>query len=68
MSRASGIRFAIFQILMAIFFVSAILIADNFWSDTVIQWAAVVYVLAMGLVSTLWFMVKVNAARGGDAQ
>ncbi|MCF8879637.1 hypothetical protein L5876_07415 [Hyphobacterium sp. SN044] len=68
MNRASGIRFALFQILMAIFFVSAILIADNFWSDTVIQWAAVVYVLAMGLVSTIWFMTKVNTARGGDRQ
>jgi len=68
MDRTSGIRFALFQILMAIFFVSAILIADNFWSDTVIQWAAVVYVLAMGLVSTIWFMTKVNSARGGDRQ
>lgn len=68
MNRASGIRFAIFQILMAIFFVSAILIADNFWSDTVIQWAAVVYVLVMGFVSTLWYMAKVNAARGEDSQ
>jgi len=68
MDRTSGIRFALFQILMAIFFVSAILIADNFWSDTVIQWAAVVYVLAMGLVSTIWFMTKVNTARGGDRQ
>ena len=68
MDRTSGIRFALFQILMAIFFVSAILIADNFWSDTVIQWAAVIYVIAMGLVSTLWFMTKVNAARSGDRQ
>ena len=68
MDRTSGIRFALFQILMAIFFVSAILIADNFWSDTVIQWAAVVYVVAMGLVSTIWFMTKVNTARGGDGQ
>lgn len=68
MDRTSGIRFALFQILMAIFFVSAILIADNFWSDTVIQWAAVVYVVAMGLVSTIWFMTKVNTARGGDRQ
>ncbi|MEN0653625.1 MULTISPECIES: hypothetical protein [Hyphobacterium] len=68
MTRASGIRFAIFQILMAVFFVSAILIADNFWSDTVIQWAAVVYVIAMGLVSTLWFMAKINAVNGNDAQ
>lgn len=68
MDRASGIRFAIFQIVMAIFFVSAILIADNFWSDTVIQWAAVGYVLVMGLVSTLWFMTKVSAARRNGAQ
>ena len=68
MDRTSGIRFALFQILMAIFFVSAILIADNFWSDTVIQWAAVVYVVAMGLVSTIWFMTKVNTARDGDRQ
>lgn len=64
MPRTAGMRIAIAQLLMAIFFVSLILVIDPIVGDAVVRWMALGYILVNGLVVALWLPAWMAARRG----
>lgn len=64
MQRTTGIRIAIGQLLMSIFFVSLILVIDPIVGDTVVRWMALGYILVSGVVTAIWLPAWLAARRG----
>lgn len=56
MTQAHGMRFAIFQLLLAIAFVSIAFLADARWGDGVIKWLVVAYAVTNGMIVAAWFV------------
>ncbi|WP_421785538.1 hypothetical protein [Hyphobacterium sp.] len=63
---AHGIRFAIFQLLLAVFFVCIAFLVDARWGDDAVTWLVVGYAVANGLVVATWFGGFVRRAQKPD--
>jgi hypothetical protein len=70
MTPSHGIRFALFQLLLAVSFVCLAFLADARWGDEAVKWMVIAYAVANGVIVAAWFVwfARRAASSAGPAQ